>query len=84
MSPEELELWIVPCVERLGAEPCDAMHFAEDVRRKVEVMLSESREECATVAETYEYEPSNYPKTIRITDYFKYIAAAIRARSSHD
>ena len=54
MSPEELERWIVPCAERLGAEPCDAMHFAADVRSRVEGMMDETIEACAKVLETHE------------------------------
>ena len=54
MSPEELERWIVPCAERLGAEPCDAMHFAADVRGRVESMMDETIEACAKVADQWE------------------------------
>jgi hypothetical protein len=53
VTPEELERWIVPCAERLGAEPCDAMHFAADVRSKVESMMNETIEACAVEAEDH-------------------------------
>lgn len=40
MNIEEFEKWIVVCSERLGSEPCQAIHFAADVRSRVEDMIA--------------------------------------------